>query len=380
MTIILMAFYLCVSMIIYVYIGYPVTILLLSLLINKRVKKAEYLPNVTILIAAHNEESCIEETLRNKLNLDYPKEQMEIIVVSDASTDNTDNIVRRYTNDGISLLRQEPRSGKTSALNMAVPYATGEIIVFSDANSMYATDTLRKLMEVFTDRTVGYVTGKMVYTDPDGSVIGEGCSTYMQYENYLRTIETRIGSIVGVDGGVDGVRKLLYRPMNQDQLPDFVLPLSVVAQGYRVVYEPNALLTEASLKTSKDEYKMRTRVSLRTLWALKDMRDLLSLNKYGIFAWQLWSHKVLRYFCFIFLIGAYLTNALLWFENNFFRLLLILQSICYIGAALSPVLEKKGYRILSTLNYFVLVNWAAAYAFMKFLTGQKQTTWTPRKG
>ena len=140
--------------------------------------------------------------------------------------------------NGVHLIRQEPRAGKTLALNLAVGRAKGEIIVFSDANSSYSPDALRCLVENFNDPEVGYVTGKMIYTNPDGSPVGDGCTAYMKYENFLRTLETRIGSMVGVDGGIDAVRKSLYRPMNPDQLPDFVLPLRVVEQGFRVVYEP----------------------------------------------------------------------------------------------------------------------------------------------
>ncbi len=173
-----------------------------------------------------------------------------MIVISDASDDGTDEIVGRVASEHpgrVRLLRQEPREGKTAALNLAVPQARGEIVVFADANSIYGPDALRRLARNFADPAVGYVTGKMVYVNPDGSLVGDGCSAYMKLENWLRAQETRIGSVVGVDGGVDAVRRRLYRPMRADQLPDFVLPLAVVEQGARVVYEPDALLTEHAL-------------------------------------------------------------------------------------------------------------------------------------
>jgi cellulose synthase/poly-beta-1,6-N-acetylglucosamine synthase-like glycosyltransferase len=369
-------------MILYVYFGYPILAFLASIFRNRKVKKSAFQPHVTILIAAYNEEENIESTLRNKLDLDYSKKKLEIIVISDGSTDKTDDIVKQYEDKGVKLLRREARAGKTSALNMAVPEANGEILVFSDANSLYATDALCNLVQNFSDPGVGYVTGRMIYTNPDGTTIGDGCTTYMKYENYLRRIETRLGSIVGVDGGIDAVRKALYKPMNPDQLPDFVLPLKVVEQGYRVVYEPEAILKEPSLKGRKDEYRMRVRVSLRGLWALLDMRRLLSFKSFKLFAWQLWSHKVLRYLCFIFLIGAYPANLALWPRSGFYKLFLIFQNIAYLGAIISPVLEKKGYRlkVLYLLNYFVLLNLASAHAFIKFLLRQKQVVWTPTKG
>lgn len=375
-------FFASLFMIFYVYLGYPLLAFLLGIFKNRKVNKGAYEPNVTILIAAYNEENSIESTLKNKLDLNYPKEKLEVIVISDGSTDKTDSLVKKYKNQEVKLLRQESRAGKTSALNMAVPKATGEILVFSDANSLYDPEALNKLVQNFSDPNVGYVTGKMIYTNPDGTTVGDGCTAYMKYENFLRKFETRLGSVVGVDGGIDAVRKVLYRPMNPDQLPDFVLPLMVVEQGYRVVYEPNAVLKEPSLKSAKDEYKMRVRVSLRALWALRDMRHLLTFTGSKLFAWQLLSHKVLRYLCFVFLIGAYFSNLALWSESAFYKFFFIFQNLAYAGALLSPIIEKIGNRVkpLYLLNYFVLLNLAAAHAFIKFLLGQKQVLWEPRKG
>jgi cellulose synthase/poly-beta-1,6-N-acetylglucosamine synthase-like glycosyltransferase len=369
-------------MIFYVYLGYPMIAYLLSLLMNKRIKKAPYEPYVTILIAAYNEENVIEETLKNKLALDYPKEKLEIIVVSDGSTDRTNAIVKGFEKDGVKLLRQEPRAGKTSGLNMAVPRANGEILVFSDANSQYDKDALKKLLENFNDLSVGYVTGKMIYTNPDGSTIGDGCSTYMKYENVLRRIETELGSVVGVDGGIDAVRKKLYQSMNPDQLPDFVLPLKVVEQGYRVVYEEAALLKEQALEDPTDEYRMRVRVTLRALWALYDMRQLLNFSTSLLFSWQLWSHKALRYLCFIFLIIAFFSNLFLGVENRGYKILFIVQCIAYLGASISPSLQRIGYKskLLFLLNYFVLLNVASIFAFGKFIMRDKIVIWSPRKG
>jgi len=287
----------------YTYLGYPILIFLLGSIRNKKITKdSSYEPFVSILIAAYNEADVIEKTIKNKLELAYPNEKYEIIVISDESSDGTDKIVEKYKYRNVKLFRQEPRAGKTSALNLAVPHAKGDILVFSDANSIYEKDMLKHLVQNFADKRVGYVTGKMIYTNQDGSITGDGCSAYMKYENLLRTYETRLGSIVGVDGGIDAIRKELYEPMNKDQLPDFVLPLKVAEKGYRVVYEPEALLREDSLKESSDEYKMRVRVSLRAIWALFDMRSLVFSFKKGnrILLWQLWSHKVLRYSCFIF--------------------------------------------------------------------------------
>ncbi len=263
-------FWFSIVAILYVYAGYPLLVYLLGKLFPAPVQKQHQEPFVSILIAAYNEADVISATIKNKLQLDYPVDKFEIIVVSDGSTDGTDDLVNSFAESNVRLLRQEPRAGKTSALNMAVSQAKAEIIVFSDANSLYETDALQKLVANFADPKVGYVTGKMIYINPDGSFIGDGCSAYMKYENVLRAIESGFGSIVGVDGGIDSMRKDLYRSLTAYQLPDFVQPLKVVEQGYRVIYEPMALLKEASLTKSVDEYRMRVRVTLRALWALYD--------------------------------------------------------------------------------------------------------------
>jgi len=375
-------FFTCIFIVFYVYLGYPFTLIYLSSFKNRTIQKETSFPNVTILTAAYNEAEHIAKTISNKLESDYPPEKIEIIVISDKSTDGTDKIVRSIDDARVKLVRQEPRAGKTAALNLAVQHANGEILIFSDANSIWDSKAIVHLVRNFSDSTVGYVTGKMIYVNETGNAIGDGCSAYMKYENNLRRYETLVGSVVGVDGGIDAVRAKLYRPMNPDQLPDFVLPLNVYEQGYRVVYEPEALLKESSLESAEDEYRMRVRVTLRALWALKDMSHLLSLKRYGLFAFQLWVHKVLRYMCFLFLILAYVSNFLLLPQGAFYKFIFFAQTIFYSTGIFHPILEKRmklrgGLRLP---GYFLLLNVASAHAFLKFLFLQKQVIWTPRKG
>jgi len=376
-------FWSCLGMIFYIYVGYPILVFFLAQVIKKKVNKGSYEPMVTFLIAAFNEEKHIGQTIENKLQLNYPLDKLEIIVISDESNDRTDEIVNSFDDCNVRLLRQQHRAGKTSALNMAVPQAKGEILVFSDANSIYASDALRYLVENFYDPQVGYVTGRMIYTDSDGTLIGDGCSTYMKYENFLREMETSLGSVVGVDGGLDAMRNSLHSRLNSDQLPDFVQPLKVVKQGCRVVYEPKAILREASLQEAGDEYRMRVRVSLRTLWALKDMHTLLWGRGGIVFAWQLWSHKVLRYLCFVFLIGALSANLVLAVQGNvLFLSFLVIQLTAYNAAILGMLLQKMGIdlKVIRLGHYFLLLNIASAHAVCKFILGKKQVVWTPRKG
>jgi cellulose synthase/poly-beta-1,6-N-acetylglucosamine synthase-like glycosyltransferase len=370
----------CLVLLAYVYAGYPVLVRLLAGVLRRRVAAAPHTPSVTVLIAAYNEARHIVETVRNKLAQDYPPDRLEVIVISDGSTDGTDELVRGLADPRVQLIRQEPRAGKTAGLNLAAPRAGGEILAFADANSLWAPDALARLVEPFADADVGYVTGRMAYRAPDGSLTGEGCSAYMRYENALRDWETACGSIVGVDGGIDAVRRELHVPMRADQLPDFVLPLTVRERGFRVVYEPRALLYEDALAAAGDEFRMRVRVSLRALHALRDKRTLLDPWRFGLFAWQLWSHKLLRYLAPLFQIGALVSNAVLaWGPWSFWTGLFAAQLLFYVLAwAGHRRRDGQSPRFVTLAYYLCLVNAAAGVALWRFLRGQRQVIWQPR--
>lgn len=380
-------FWLSLALLFYIYFGYPLLASAVAKLANRPVGKSEdYQPSVSILIAAYNEASDIEATLRNKLAMDYPKDKIELLVISDESEDGTDDIVRKVAQGAafpIRLFRQVPRQGKTAGLNTLVPEALGDIILFSDANSQWDAQAVSRLCSNFADPDVGYVTGKMVYVNDDGSLVGDGCSAYMKYENWLREQETRIGSVVGVDGGIDAMRKTLYQPLNADQLPDFVQPLKVVEMGYRVVYESRALLKEEALNDSDSEFSMRVRVSLRALWALKDMKHLMNPLTDPVFAWQLTSHKLLRYTAFVPIFTLAISSLLLapgWG----------IYTLAFVGLVVFTLLAWTGFRRESKAQslsaaysipyYFALLNIASYKAVIAFLKGEKKVIWNPRKG
>ena len=367
----------CLALVAYVYVGYPLTLLLLKRRPHAATPAA--LPRVTVVIAAYNEAEHIEATLLNKLAQEYPPELLDLVVVSDGSTDATDTIVARHSGPRVTLVRQEPRQGKTMALNRAMDVARGDIVVFSDANSEYRPGAVRELVRAFTDPSVGYVTGALVYVNPGQTAVGEGSGFYMQYENWLRRLESAVGSVVGVNGGIDAVRRRLYRPMEPGHLPDFVLPLRVVEQGYRVVFSERAVAHEAALGYQADEFKMRVRVTLRALHALYDMRGLLH-PRHGVFAFQLWVHKVVRYGVFVPLGGAFLLNLAL-VAHPGYVVLLGAQSLCY-ALALIGWLSGGRIRLRAVFVpfYFCLLNAAAGAALVRFLNGERQVLWTPRKG
>lgn len=392
-------FWLSVLLVIYVYVGYPLALHLLVRLrpLSNPPAVTDYQPDVVILIAAFNEEEVIRENIENKLAQNYPAEKIRLVVISDESEDGTDDIVKEFSERRVALLRQSPRQGKTSGLNLALDWLEeqgdeSEIIVFADANSIYEDNTIAKLVENFRDPSIGYVTGKMVYVNADGSLVGDGCSAYMKYENSMRAKETLIGSVIGVDGGVDAMRKSLHTRLNADQLPDFVQPLRVVEQGFRIAYESEAILKEESLDESGREFKMRVRVGLRALWALHDMRKLMNPFKYGLFSWQLISHKLLRYLAFVPLLVIFITSLILCNDAAIYTLALVAQlgfySLAWVahrkqclstqGSETNEFAELSWYYSLP--YYFTLLNIACAMATAKYLKGEKMVIWKPRLG
>jgi cellulose synthase/poly-beta-1,6-N-acetylglucosamine synthase-like glycosyltransferase len=377
-------FWLSSLLIIYIYAGYPFLLKFLPQLPQSEpmVTPTDELPRVTILIPAFNEEKHILGTINNKFDSNYPADKLQIIVISDESEDKTDDLVNEASSvdSRVSLIRQSPRQGKTAGLNLAMPYATGDIIIFSDANSHYHGDAIRHLVETFQNPDIGYVTGKMVYVNEDGSLVGDGCSAYMKYENHMRELETKTGSVVGVDGGIDAIRKELYQPMNSDQLPDFVLPLKVVTQGKRVAYCDKALLNEESLSSAQSEFRMRVRVSLRAYWAMWDMKHLFNPFNYGLFSLQITSHKLLRYLAFIPLFLAFVSNGLITGESLFYQLTFLVQIAFYSTAAFVALNDGSKNKFLGLAHYFCLINIASAMACIKFVKREKIVMWKPRVG
>lgn len=375
-----LVFWSSIVLLLYIYIGYPI---LLNVLPKNKITASEFdeLPTVTVIIPAFNEENVISATIQNKLDQNYPKNKVSIIVVSDESEDKTDKIVEAFSknHNNVKLIRQIPRKGKTSGLNLAYKEISSEIIIFSDANSIFEKNAMKELVHTFSDPSVGYVTGKMVYVNADGSMVGDGCNAYMKYENHMRDLESSIGSVVGVDGGVDAIRTSLYSELRADQLPDFVQPLKIIEQHKRVVYQEKAILTEESLSDQGSEFRMRVRVSLRALWALSDMKHLLNPFIYGIFSLQLFSHKVLRYLAFVPLFFAFISNVVLLGQGAFYNLALLVQVGFYL-LALYGNNNTNNNKWIGLAHYFCLINFAAAVASFRFFKGEKIVIWKPRQG
>lgn len=374
-------FWLSVLFIVYPLAIYPALVYVIGLIRPRPVKRRAWIPSVTVLIPAYNEAQHIAATVQNKLDQDYPTDRLQIIVVSDGSTDSTDDIVRGFASRGVQLIRLDQRQGKAVALNEGVRHANGEILVFNDANSLFAPDGIRRLVENFADPEVGNVCGSLTLEAHGADAAGVGCVAYNKYEHVVRMLETRAGSIIGVNGGVDAVRKELYRDVPKHLITDLVLPLEVIRAKRRVVYDGRVQSFEVANSDIGSEFRMRVRVALRGLQGLAYMRPLLNPVRYPWVAFSLLSHKALRYFSFVFLLIASVTNPML-SSTRFHAVLFVIQVILYVSAfaGLRKDLPRIVKKWTAIPTYFVMFNLAFAVAAIKFLRGETMATWQPRAG
>jgi cellulose synthase/poly-beta-1,6-N-acetylglucosamine synthase-like glycosyltransferase len=372
-------FWLSASALLYTYVGYPVLLFMLSRLRPRAVQRAQLTPKVTVIITAYNEERDLAAKLENTLALDYRRELLEIMVASDCSSDRTDEIARAFAACGVRLHRQPQRLGKTAAQNAAVEQASGDIILFSDATSLYRPDVVRAMMPNFADPTVGCVAGRLVYVDRSESRVGRGARSYWNYETFLKKHESRACSLIGASGCLYAVRRSAYVPLYHEACSDFIIATKMVEQGLRAVYEPSAVCTEETNRRTDKEMKMRVRVIAQTFTDLWRHRAMLNPLRSGFYAVQLFSHKVMRYFVPFFLLAVFVASSVLATHSLFFLVVLIAQLGCYLSAFAAWALERAGVhnRMLALPQYFVLANIASVIAFWQFLRGERYAQWEP---
>jgi len=376
-------FWLSAAFVLYAYVGYPVVLWLLSSVIPSRSRdnSKPFLPKTSLLISAYNEEAVIEEKIMNSLSMNYPRDLLEIIIVSDGSDDMTNDIVKKYEYRGVLLKYFEGRRGKTACLNSAVALAQGDIIVFSDANSMYDRDAVKNLVSNFTDDRIGFVTGYTRYINKDADEIGASIGIYAKLEKLTKTWESKISSCVGADGAIFAIRKCLYRPLSEVDINDFVIPLNIIRQGFKGVLEANAYCMEKTAENQKGEFRRQTRITNRTLRAIYNNASLLNPLRYGFFSFALFSHKISKFLTPFFLLALACGNVVLLNSGVTYRLMLLVQSVCYLFAWLGY--RGRGLKVFSGLNSlcytFVAMNAAILVGWVQFVRGRTYTIWSPVK-
>jgi cellulose synthase/poly-beta-1,6-N-acetylglucosamine synthase-like glycosyltransferase len=325
---------------------------------------------VTLLIPAYNESSVIALKIENSLALDYAPELLEVVVVTDGSDDGSVGIVESYAARGVRLFHQPQRQGKVAAINRAMPLLNGEIVVFSDANAMLERRALRMLARNFADPEVGGVAGEK-------RVTGGGEGLYWRYESFLKRCDSALSSVMGAAGELFAIRRDLFEaPPSDVLLDDFLISLRLVERGWRVVYEPEAFVTEKPSPSLAGEWQRRARNAAGGFQAMRRLPGLLKPER-GRVAWQYFSHRVLRWAVTPFLLPTVYGLNLLLLALPFYRLVLLAQTAFYVAALLGYVLARRGVQRgpLYAVFYFCFTNAATLAGFWRYVTGTQPVTW-----
>jgi len=360
----------------YVYLGYPALLGLVGLMIRRPRAVVGYTPKISVLIAAYNEEANIQRKVEQTLALEYPPDRVEILVLSDGSSDRTDEIVKAISDPRVRLLRAPQRKGKTNVQNLGAETCQGEVLIFSDATTVYHPLALRYLACNYADPKVGAVSGRYEYFDPQGkSPTGTGMIAFWNYENLIKMMQSRIYTITGCCGCIYSVRRRAYTALHPDVISDLVQPLCAIQQGYRVVFEDRALAYEETTQSSKEEFSMRVRVVTRGIHGILSVRDLLNPLKHGWVSFQLLSHKVLRWIIPFFLLLLFIGNAILW-NHPWYGLLFAIQFTFYAFALLTLLVPlHRIWRPLGIPLYFCTLNAAALRSVLEAVRGRKYAIW-----
>ncbi|MFP2933219.1 glycosyltransferase family 2 protein [Pyxidicoccus sp. 3LG] len=330
--------------------------------------------SVSLVVAAYNEASCIQQKLENSLALKYPAEKFEVVIGSDGSSDGTDDIVRACPDSRVRL-SPAPRAGKTTVLNRCIPMAKGDIVVLSDANTMIEPEAIERLVRHFDDPEVGAVCGKLKLYNPTKQDYEE--SAYWSYESLIKMYEGRRGAVVGANGGLYAIRRSLFTALPPSTIvDDFVIPLRILENGYKVVYEEQAVAHEETTEDYGKEFGRRARIAAGNFQSLRMVPGLL-LPTAGFPAFAFWSHKLLRWFAPALMGVALLANVFL-LDSMFYRFTLFGQALFYALAYLGKVgVLKRGMakRVASVAYYFVTMNLAIVVGFWRFLRNTQRAAW-----
>ena len=383
-------FWTCVCAVGYNYIGYPLVLFAFSVLSQARsdfrfllrrtgrrqYRQREHVPRVAILISVYNEEAVILAKVKNSLELDYPEEQLEILIGLDAPTDSTAEILSRLRSGPLYVIHFPERRGKLKVLASLAEQTQAEILVLTDANTTLERNCIRNLVRHFANPRVGAVSGEETRvavpgTDPAAE------SLYWRYESALKFLENRLNCTLGGNGSVLAVRRNLFRPTKQSIIEDFQIPLEIRLKGYRVVYDPEAIAIEEIAPTTHAQSARRVRIAAGDYQTLFSNLGCLDPRK-GLLAFCFFSHKVLRWITPWLLLACFACNSLL-VKKPEFAALLAAQSVFYLSAYLGYLRKKQGKpsSLLSGPLHFCMMNAALLLGFFRYLNGRQKLTWNP---
>lgn len=369
-------FWFALLLIVYTYIGYPIIIWILQRIKPLTIDKSSYYHHVSVVIAAHNEESSIKLRLSNLLAQDYPHEHLEIIVVSDGSSDRTIANAEVFASERLFVHALENNVGKAMALNHGVKLAKGELIVFTDARQEFQPDAINKLVANFGDETVGCVSGELHFFENSASKIEAEMGAYWRYEKFIRRSESACGSVVGATGCIYAIRRELYQSLPPGTILDDVLtPMNIARKGKRVLFETQAVAHDIISQNAAQEWRRKVR-TLAGNWQLFSLAPWILLPWENQLWWRFVSHKLLRLLVPFAMAILFISSLLL--PGNFFLLLSLMQLVFY-GIAFAGFLlpATRSIRVVNLSYFFIVMNVAVVAGFWKWLTGGCATTWKP---
>lgn len=365
-------FWVCVAGVLYPYLVYPAVLWAFGKLRRRPAVEPAPLPSVTLIIPVSNEEVRIAKKIANTAALRYPTDLLQIVFVSDGSTDRTVELLRSLAKPGMSVVELPERRGKAAGLNAGLREARHDILVFTDASIELETEALERIVAPFADPRVGCVSGEDRIAESGGEAL------YGRYELLLRRFESGVASIVGASGSFYAQRRLLCSPFTEGMAPDFLSVLRTVEQGARAISEPTAVGSMTSVKDPRHEFERKVRTLIRGLTTLAAYWHLLNPWRYGTFAFVLGSHKVMRWLAPAFLLGALLAPLVV-LDRPFYAAALVVQIVFYLcaWAAFRQVGGLQRTLAGKIALYFTSVNLAALVAWVQFARGVRQELWTP---
>ncbi len=379
MSLIIIVFISTILLCCFSYFLYPLIIFIYGFFFKLVVEKGDIKNKISIIISAYNEEINIEKKILNTLDLDYPKGQIEILIGSDGSTDNTGDIANKYIDLGVKFFHFNINRGKTAVQNDLVKNSTGEILVFTDAASYLPQNALKCLLSNFADERIGCVAGKMQFVDTDINLTTQSQGLYWRYEVAIREMESNLGSLIGVDGPLYAVRRKNYIELEHNIISDLITPLLVLEQGKKVILEPEAIVKEDPTIKTGDEFRTRRRITLRGLIGVFSHKNILNPFKHPVLSIQIVLHKLLRWFVGPLVLLNGLASIILAFKYMFFKVYMMVYLLFFILAGLGWLTEKLNIkiRILAIPYYFTLVNLAATMGIVDFFKKKQAVSWTP---
>ncbi len=376
--------WLCLLLVIYTYVGYGIILRLLVDLKRSRenqrevIDYQEFCPETTIVIAAYNEADFIEEKIQNTLQLDYPSDKLQVVIVTDGSTDATPAIVRQYSE--VKLLHQPERRGKIAAVHRTMKEVNTPIVIFTDANTYLNPKAISNIVRHYRNPQIGGVAGeKRIHVAEKDSASGAGEGFYWKYESALKTWDAELYSVVGAAGELFSIRTELYEDILQDTvIEDFYLTLRIAQKGYRIAYEPDAYALEGPSASVKEELKRKIRIAAGGIQAIVRLKALLNIFRYGMLSFQYISHRVLRWTVTPFaLVLVFILNIFLFGRSEFYQLTFYGQILFYLAALVGYALANRSVKIKAFFipYYFFIMNYAVFRGIIRYVQGRQSVTW-----